>query len=196
MQLLMLTIVLTLSLTNRTFGYIRNNLTCYDCTTVYTGDACHVVTRLTPRTTVYNDQKNQMLFCRFYTPYYHEAGGYPPIKRDIQKHRYFPHYDNYNALCLCSNGTIPVKCRNCAVCQRDLCNTGFHTFKNHDVDGFTGNGSLETTGVTRYDQPVIGTLINLYQDYVLKIPRNIYRWFKPVLKQRMTVPKERRFTYT
>ncbi|KAL1456893.1 hypothetical protein WDU94_001582 [Cyamophila willieti] len=179
---LMVTIVLTFSWCARTSGYFRYNLTCYDCKTNYTGDACHVVTRLTPRTTVYNTSENELLFCRFFNYNFEGDGGYDKVRRDFVRIDWNDPSD-WKYICSCP---LPEnsnhECKNCKICQRDLCNTGLHTGRNYDVDGFYGNGSLNTSSAEkRYDQPVFGTLINLYRDTVLKIPKKIYYWFKSKL---------------
>ncbi|KAL1456894.1 hypothetical protein WDU94_001582 [Cyamophila willieti] len=164
---LMVTIVLTFSWCARTSGYFRYNLTCYDCKTNYTGDACHVVTRLTPRTTVYNTSENELLFCRFFNYNFEGDGGYDKVRRDFVRIDWNDPSD-WKYICSCP---LPEnsnhECKNCKICQRDLCNTGLHTGRNYDVDGFYGNGSLNTSSAEkRYDQPVFGTLINLYRDTI------------------------------
>ncbi|KAL1458998.1 hypothetical protein WDU94_011017 [Cyamophila willieti] len=161
-----LSLVLLLTMVPRVcFGAAKSryNLTCYDCETHYTGDACHVVTRITPRSTQYNES-SEMMFCIFYR--------LPIVSEDLPKvYRGFSSFVPYfgggtdyakwkSWVCLKNFSiwaTWNIKLEDCAYCQRDLCNTGHQFGKNYDVDGFYGNGSLVTPNRTVYEYPVLGT---------------------------------------
>lgn len=47
----------------------------------------------------------------------------------------------------------------CETCQRDLCNTGFFTGVNQDVDPFYGNGSHPVFGKVVYEPHLLGRII-------------------------------------
>lgn len=155
--------------------YSRYNITCYNCKTEYIGDSCQVISRLTPRSTHYNTS-NEILFCRFFNPYI-EYKGYRPVQRDIQ--HYVRHTKNRMCLRWDSDTFLWLGEHNCTLCQRDLCNTGLEYGVNNDVDGFYGKGSLPSDDdEVTYDQPVFGTLINLYRNTILRVPKWIVSLFK------------------
>uniref|UniRef100_A0A8D9BMF4 Sodefrin-like factor n=1 Tax=Cacopsylla melanoneura TaxID=428564 RepID=A0A8D9BMF4_9HEMI len=165
-----ISVLVQLALCSRpAIAYSRFNLTCYNCDTQYTGDACHTVTRFTPRSTHYN-YSDAILFCLFYTkPKIHD--GYPEVHRGhtqfLPKTGAWAHFNP----CLSSAVEIQGQYENCHYCQMDLCNTGHNSGQNYDVDGITANGSLPRKECM-YKNPIV-QLTSSLQKKVLSIIRNI-----------------------
>uniref|UniRef100_A0A8D8V8K4 Uncharacterized protein n=2 Tax=Cacopsylla melanoneura TaxID=428564 RepID=A0A8D8V8K4_9HEMI len=155
--------------------YSRFNLTCYDCDTQYTGDACHVITRFTPRSTRYN-LSDEIMFCIFWT-WPRTADGYQGVHRAHVS--FIPNLIPGGAWKLfdpCASLSLTALTgakyyEHCDYCQRDLCNTGLNSGRNYDLDGPTGNGSLETDDKKKgrkcaYKNPILENLVT-YHDKVV-----------------------------